>query len=94
MHRKNLAAFERDERFNNIRLSGTIAALDLAVQEATGYLADVGPQMRKLFRERGLLIRPLGNVIYLMPPYCVAADELDRAYEAIDEVASILLRRA
>ncbi|MCY1219360.1 Adenosylmethionine-8-amino-7-oxononanoate aminotransferase [compost metagenome] len=94
LHRKNLAAFERDERFNNIRLSGTIAALDLAVQEATGYLADVGPQMRKLFRERGLLIRPLGNVIYLMPPYCVAADELDRAYEAIDEVASILLRRA
>ena len=50
--------------------------------------------MRKLFRERGLLIRPLGNVVYLMPPYCVNADELGHAYDAIDEVASIVLGSA
>lgn len=72
---------------------GTIAALDLNVT-ASGYLADVGPRMRKLFRERGLLIRPLGNVIYLMPPYCVSASELAHAYDAIDEVSSIVLGRS
>jgi adenosylmethionine-8-amino-7-oxononanoate aminotransferase len=90
LHQQNLERFQNDERFANIRQAGTIAALDLVVP-STGYLAEAGPRMRRLFRERGLLIRPLGNVIYLMPPYCVTADELGRAYEAIDEVASIVL---
>lgn len=90
LHRQNLERFAGDERFADIRQTGTIAALDLIVPSG-GYLADVGPRMRRLFRERGLLIRPLGNVIYLMPPYCVSAEELGRAYEAIDEVASIVL---
>jgi adenosylmethionine-8-amino-7-oxononanoate aminotransferase len=90
LHREKLARFEGDDRFVNIRQAGTIAALDLNIP-AGGYLAEVGPRMRRLFRERGLLIRPLGNVIYLMPPYCVTADELGHAYEAIDEVASIVL---
>ncbi|MFT4184044.1 MAG: adenosylmethionine--8-amino-7-oxononanoate transaminase [Rhizobium sp.] len=92
MHRRHLASFAGDERFAGLRQAGTIAALDLAVP-AGGYLADVGPRMRRLFRERGLLIRPLGNVIYLMPPYCVTAGEVARAYDAIDEVASLVLGR-
>jgi len=93
MHRKNLARFEGDERFTNMRQMGTIAALDLVVPSG-GYLAEVGPRMRRLFRERGVLIRPLGNVIYLMPPYCVTSDELADAYDAIDDVASIVLGKA
>ncbi|OCJ09044.1 adenosylmethionine--8-amino-7-oxononanoate transaminase [Rhizobium sp. AC44/96] len=92
-HRESLQRFEGDDRFSGVRQAGTIAALDLNVA-AGGYLADVGPRMRKLFRERGLLIRPLGNVIYLMPPYCVSAAELTNVYDAIDEVASIILGRS
>ncbi|KQV30398.1 adenosylmethionine-8-amino-7-oxononanoate aminotransferase [Rhizobium sp. Root1203] len=89
MHRERLSRFALDERFRNIRQIGTIAALDLNT-ETSGYLADAGPRLRAFFRKRGLLIRPLGNVIYLMPPYCVTAPELDRAYEAIDEAASLV----
>ncbi|MGX5719052.1 adenosylmethionine--8-amino-7-oxononanoate transaminase [Shinella zoogloeoides] len=90
LHRRHLARLEGDGRFIGVRQIGTIAALDLAVPEG-GYLADAGPRMRRLFRERGLLVRPLGNVIYLMPPYCVTEGEIDRAYDAIDEVASLVL---
>ncbi|WP_183856930.1 adenosylmethionine--8-amino-7-oxononanoate transaminase [Rhizobium sp. BK456] len=91
MHTHHLRRFAGDPRFANVRKCGTIAALDLNVSSG-GYLAEVGPRMRKLFRERGLLIRPLGNVIYLMPPYCTAAAELALAYDAIDEVASEIIR--
>ena len=45
------------------------------------------------FAQRNLLIRPLGNVIYLMTPYCVTAEDLDRAYDAIDEAANLFCRR-
>lgn len=89
MHRERLSRFDCDKRFGNVRQIGTIAALDLNT-EAGGYLADVGPRLRTFFRERGLLVRPLGNVIYLMPPYCVTAAELDHAYETIDEAASLV----
>ncbi|NLS01594.1 adenosylmethionine--8-amino-7-oxononanoate transaminase [Rhizobium sp. P38BS-XIX] len=92
-HRLNLLRYEADARFANIRQLGTIAALDLIVP-AGGYLAKVGPHMRRLFRDRGLLIRPLGNVLYLMPPYCVTTSELEYAYDTIGEVAAIALEHA
>lgn len=87
---KRLARFAEDRRFRNVRQSGTIVALDMAVP-SDGYLADIGPRLRAFFRERQLLIRPLGNVIYLMPPYCVSETEIDRLYDAIDEAASLLI---
>lgn len=88
MHAERLVRFRSDPRFVNVRQMGTITALDLDVR-STGYLAEIGPSLRAFFRRRDLLIRPLGNVIYLMPPYCVTAAELDRAYEAIAEAGDL-----
>ncbi|CDX16816.1 7,8-diaminopelargonic acid synthase, PLP-dependent [Mesorhizobium sp. ORS 3324] len=88
MQAEKIARFSQDPRFENVRTAGTIAALDLRVGKA-GYLAEVGPRLRAFFLERGLLVRPLGNVIYVLPPYCVTSDELDRLYDAIDEAASL-----
>ncbi|MDX8521951.1 adenosylmethionine--8-amino-7-oxononanoate transaminase [Mesorhizobium dulcispinae] len=88
MQAEKVARFSQDPRFENARTAGTIAALDLRVGKA-GYLAEVGPKLRAFFLERGLLVRPLGNVIYVLPPYCVTSDELDRLYDAIDEAAEL-----
>ncbi|RUW05656.1 adenosylmethionine--8-amino-7-oxononanoate transaminase [Mesorhizobium sp. M1A.F.Ca.IN.020.06.1.1] len=88
MQAEKVARFSQDARFENARTTGTIAALDLRVGKA-GYLAEVGPRLRAFFLERGLLVRPLGNVIYVLPPYCVTSHELDRLYEAIDEAAEL-----
>lgn len=84
MHEARLKRFDRDPRVAETRQMGTIAVIELAVS-AGGYLADVGPKLRLFFRERGALIRPLGDVIYLMPPYCVTEADLDLAYDAIAE---------
>lgn len=88
MQAERIARFEGDPRFSDIRRMGTITALDLRV-EGAGYLAGVGPKLRAFFLERGLLLRPLGNVIYVLPPYCVTAQDLDRVYDAIDEAAAL-----
>ncbi|WP_041794710.1 adenosylmethionine--8-amino-7-oxononanoate transaminase [Pararhodospirillum photometricum] len=85
--RERLARFAHDPRFVNVRQCGTLTALDVRVF-TPGYLSDIGPRLRRFFRERGVIIRPLGNVIYLMPPYCVTGSELDLAYEAIDEAVA------
>jgi len=85
-HREKLIPFRADSRFTQVRQLGTVAALDLAAG-TMGYLSEVGPKLRASFRQNNVLIRPLGNVIYLMPPFSVTPDDLDRAYDAIAEAA-------
>ena len=91
MQAEKVSRFRKDERFENVRTTGTIAALDLRVGKA-GYLAEVGPKLRAFFLERGLLVRPLGNVIYVLPPYCVTSGELHWLYVAVDEAADFVGR--
>ncbi|MCJ8509972.1 adenosylmethionine--8-amino-7-oxononanoate transaminase [Rhizobium lemnae] len=93
LHRERLRRFESSSGIADIRQIGTIAVVELAVP-AGGYLSDVGPKLRRFFRERGALIRPLGNVIYLMPPYCVTEADLDLAYDAISDGIDQLARGA
>lgn len=83
MQAARLARFAGDARFGNIRQCGTIAAMDLRVGQG-GYLAEDGPRMRAHFMAQGVLLRPLGNTVYLLPPYCVTGADLDLAYGAIE----------
>jgi adenosylmethionine-8-amino-7-oxononanoate aminotransferase len=64
------------------RRIGTIAAMDVPVPDG-GYLAAIGPRLLKHFRELDVLLRPLGNTLYVMPPYCISDGELDSVYNAI-----------
>lgn len=82
-HRERLARLAAQGDWARPRCCGTIAAVTLGEREAH-YSAEVGGRLRAFFLERGLLIRPLGPVVYLMPPYCTSAAELDRAYDAIE----------
>jgi adenosylmethionine---8-amino-7-oxononanoate aminotransferase len=83
---EHLAPFQADARFKHVRQLGTITALDLDVPDG-GYLAGIWPKLYSLFLERGVLLRPLGNTIYVMPPYCITSEELDLVYAAIDAAA-------
>jgi adenosylmethionine-8-amino-7-oxononanoate aminotransferase len=86
MQEERLARFRCDGRFCAVRRLGTITALDLNVPDP-GYLAGLGLKLTAFFLERGVLLRPLGNTIYAMPPYCVTADDLDLVYDAIGDAA-------
>ncbi|OSM00453.1 adenosylmethionine--8-amino-7-oxononanoate transaminase [Magnetofaba australis] len=67
------------------RVVGSMAALDIVAEDA-GYQAEIGDRMKRFFREKDLLIRPLGNTLYLLPPYCVTPEQLHRGWDAIDEL--------
>ena len=75
-----------DPRFANLRRTGTIAALDLKTEDA-GYFARIGPRLHECFREARVLLRPLGNTIYVMPPYCVTEGDLSVVYDAVAAAA-------
>jgi adenosylmethionine-8-amino-7-oxononanoate aminotransferase len=66
-----------------LRCLGTMAAFDLAVGD-TDYLNPVGRQLQRHCLERGVYLRPLGNVVYLLPPLCISDAQLACCYGAID----------
>jgi adenosylmethionine-8-amino-7-oxononanoate aminotransferase len=84
---EKLAPFRFDPRFAQVRRLGTITALDLKVPDP-GYLAGIGLELMAYCLARGVLLRPLGNTIYVMPPYCVTQAELDLVYDVIAGAAA------
>ena len=69
-----------------LRSTGSIAAFDLDLGDYKGYLNNIGKEIKKLSIEKGLFIRPLGNVIYLLPPLCITDEQLDKSYSIIKEI--------
>jgi adenosylmethionine---8-amino-7-oxononanoate aminotransferase len=76
-------------KVEHIRTCGTIAAFDIKV-EGAGYFHEISPMLRARFIQEGFLIRPLGNTVYLMPPYCITSEQLESAYHVISKVLDTL----
>jgi len=89
MQEQAIEPFRADARFRNVRRTGTITALEFEARDA-GYLAGIGPKLQAFFNGRNLLLRPLGNTIYVMPPYCVTTADIDQIYAAIRDAADML----
>ncbi len=88
---KQHAAFaERISGHRNIkevRYRGTIVAIELNPKGAGGYLDSVRNTAYRFFMDRRIILRPLGNVLYVLPPYCITAYDLDLVYTAITDFA-------
>jgi adenosylmethionine---8-amino-7-oxononanoate aminotransferase len=68
-----------------VRIKGTILAIEIPTAEGTSYFNNIRDVAYKFFIEKGILIRPLGNVIYLLPPYCISEEDLTYIYGCIEE---------
>lgn len=78
------------EKVKCVRQTGTILALEWKTGNTTSYFDDIHDRLYAYFLNKGILLRPLGNIIYLLPPYCVTNEELNHIYttifQALDEV--------
>ena len=84
-HQDWLASLTDHPRLTRPRGLGTVAAVELADADA-GYASSATATLKRRFLDAGLLLRPLGPVIYLLPPYRVTDAQLERGYRAIGEV--------
>ena len=78
----------RSSRFvtKNLRRCGTILAFEIETEEKDEYLNTIGSIISRKALEAGVLLRPLGNTVYFMPPYCISKQELERIYIVTQEV--------
>ena len=85
IHNDCLKKISKLQNISKIRKLGTIAAFDFKnISDSYGSLESL--EMRKKFLENGLLLRPLGNTVYFMPPYCIKKENLINSYEKLIEI--------
>lgn len=73
-------------KISQVRTCGTISAMEIVTNHESDYFNNIGSVLRSRFLEAGFLLRPLGNTLYLMPPYCITSSELESIYQAIHRV--------
>jgi adenosylmethionine-8-amino-7-oxononanoate aminotransferase len=89
--RKGLEPLASHRAVGEVRVIGGVGVLELVADKGTksagGYLDQIGPRLGAAFLDRGLLLRPLGNVLYFMPPYVITEAETGWA---LDQIAQVL----
>jgi adenosylmethionine-8-amino-7-oxononanoate aminotransferase len=64
---------------------GTILSIEIKTNEETAYLNSKRKTIYKFFLNNNILLRPLGNVIYVLPPYVISSEELNLIYRSIEK---------
>lgn len=73
-----------------VRQQGTILAIELNTKQHTSYFNSIRDLAYKYYISNGVLLRPLGNIVYIMPPYCITKRELNKIHTVIQKSFSYL----
>ncbi len=90
MHENFKVEIKTHSAVKNVNSLGTIIALELKNEEETSYSNSIRKKIYSYFLQQNILIRPIGNVIYIVPPYVITRDELNIIYEAIRKFLMII----
>jgi adenosylmethionine-8-amino-7-oxononanoate aminotransferase len=84
IHQERLLGLAGHPAVDNVRWLGDIGVIELKAVDA-GYLSTMRDRLYAFFIERGVLLRPLGNVLYVLPPYVISPADLHRVYDVVGE---------
>lgn len=72
------------------RVVGVIFALEIATDEPFEYYGSLRNKLYSFFIENGIILRPVGNVIYILPPYIITPDQLEKVYQVVQNALEIV----
>jgi adenosylmethionine---8-amino-7-oxononanoate aminotransferase len=87
---ERLEQFRKLAKVGDARQVGTMGAIELRTDD-TGYLSNMRTRLYKFFIDNGVLLRPLGNVVYVLPPYVITREELHSVYDVIQQAIETVL---
>ncbi len=84
-HRQFKTKIDAHPKLKEVRQTGTILALEWKTDENTSYFNKLRDNLYNYFLSQGIILRPLGNIVYILPPYCISNQDLDYIYNKIEE---------
>lgn len=88
-HHEFARQIEGHPKVKNVRQTGTILAIEWETGTDTSYFSGLRELLYDYFLDHGILMRPLGNVIYILAPYCITDVDLDQIYLHIKKALDI-----
>ncbi|MCR8556228.1 adenosylmethionine--8-amino-7-oxononanoate transaminase [Mucilaginibacter sp. BJC16-A38] len=84
-HSEFLLKIQHHPKIKTIRQTGTILAMEWETGNNTSYFNSLRDTLYQYFLDAGIILRPLGNTIYILPPYCITDEELSYIYNKIEQ---------
>ena len=92
IHRERLALLRGHPQVGDVRHVGTVGAVEIKADDA-GYFSEMRSLLYQFFLERDILLRPLGNVIYILPPYAIRPEQLHTIHDAVADAVEFIGNR-
>ena len=87
---ERLGQIRKLPQVGDTRQVGTMGAIELRTDD-TGYLSAMRTKLYQFFIDQGVLLRPLGNVVYVLPPYVISREELHSVYDVIEQAIEAVI---
>ena len=81
-HLSRTTEYRQNSKVLDVRVSGTIFAIEIQQPEG-GYFSKIGPKLYDFYLSNNVLLRPLGNVVYILPPYCISEESLKKCHDVL-----------
>lgn len=75
---------------NNNRVLGTIFALEIRKENEESYYGTMRTKLYDFFIENGIILRPVGNIVYILPPYIITDEQLQKVYDVVENALEIV----
>ena len=89
-HKAFAAQVRKHAKVLEARTTCTILAVELRSEDGTAYDNSLRKNIYPYFLNQNILLRPLGNVIYVLPPYIISDEQLDSVYHAIEDFLGVI----
>jgi len=84
-----IESIQLHQQVKNARYFGTIAAIELQTDGESNYFNSKGKEAYQFLLKKGIILRPLGNVLTIIPPYCISEEDLKSVYQGVIEYLNL-----
>ncbi len=81
---------ESHSKVTTTRVLGVIFALEIQTESAASYYGTLRNKLYDFFIENGIILRPVGNIVYILPPYIITDEQLQKVYEVVEKALEIV----
>jgi adenosylmethionine-8-amino-7-oxononanoate aminotransferase len=81
---------ESHSKVTTTRVLGVIFALEIQTESAASYYGTLRNKLYNFFIENGIILRPVGNIVYILPPYIITDEQLQKVYEVVEKALEIV----